>query len=186
MDQDGDVDLRDFAAFQTAFERVAPVSVELVVRATSGEDDRQADLPVGDFEFPAGESLMVEVWAQTQRIDGLASVYVDVWFDPASLTATGIMHTDLFDLFPMGDIDNEAGSVRMVGGSHLGVRGCADRVGGAPGWARVAVIEMRADAPGATTVSSADTDSPLTISICGSFERPAAEYGDRELTIVEP
>ena len=186
FDEDGDVDQRDHAAFQIVFERVSVVTVELVARLTPGTEDEVSELPVGDEEFSVGESFFIEIWARTNEVDGLASVYVDVLFDPAALNAEAITHTALFNLFQLGTIDNETGLIREVGGSHLGARGCEDPVGVAPGWGRVAVIEMRAEAAGASTVSSAGTDSPFTISICGTFEIPVGDYGDRELTIVEP
>ncbi len=133
-----------------------------------------------------GESFFIEIWARTNEADGLASVYVDVLFDPAALNAQAIIHTVLFNLFQLGTIDNETGLIREVGGSHLGARGCEDPVGVAPGWARVAVIEMLAEAAGASTVASADTGSPFTISICGRFQQPIGIYGDVVVTIVEP
>ena len=186
FNEDGDVDLEDHAAFQTVFERVSIATVQLVALITSGAEDEVSELPVGDEEFPLGDSFFIEIWAQINESDGLASVYLDMLFDPAVLNAEAITHTVLFNLFQLGTIDNETGLIREVGGSHLGARGCENPVGVAPGWARVAVIEMRAEAAGASTVASADTGSPFTISICGSFQQPVTDYRDVEVTIIDP
>lgn len=186
IDADGDVDLYDFTSFEPLINPEAVAPIHVAAQIAPGDEDEVTVLPLGESEFLVGDPIFLEVWAQTSDPRGFASIYVDVQFDSSLVTGVTITPTELFDLFPRGSIDNESGLIREVGGSHLGTRGCEDQVGFAPKWARVVIIEMRAESAGAATIASADTESPFGISVCGSFDPPLVDYRRARLEINAP
>ncbi len=160
------------------------VSIELVVLGIPSPADELEALPLPQAEIELGEPCYVELWARTIDPRGLAQVTVDILFDASLASVIGITHTPLFDLFPHGMIDNVSGIVDELSGSHApGGSGCSDEVGVA-GWARVAVMEMSANAPGTLTIQSTDADSMVYfVGVCGSLEEPTVAYGAAEVAI---
>ncbi|MEK6677659.1 MAG: hypothetical protein AABZ47_18650, partial [Planctomycetota bacterium] len=143
------------------------VTVRPVAAISPTATDIVSTLPTGLTRVAPGDRFFIEIWATTSRPNGFASVYVDAAFDPTGVQVLDVIHTDLFDLFPRGVVDADAGLVNDLGGSHLGIQ-CGDHVGVAPEWARVAVLEMRALIVGDVRLQSATSGSAiLGIAICG-------------------
>ena len=142
-----------------------------------------AELPVSETQFEVGETLYLEMWAQTTNADGLAAVYADVHFDPCILTATQIFHSMAFTVGgfePVGAIDNAAGLIDDVGGPHLDGQ-CTTEYGFEPMWVRVAYVEFTVEGDGAIEFSSSDTGSGFGSAICGTLgvvDPEEVEFGE--------
>ncbi|MFQ5494142.1 MAG: hypothetical protein ACE5EX_02070, partial [Phycisphaerae bacterium] len=134
-----------------------PVTVRLVLKnALVFGPDEITVAPTSDTtSFTAGAIFYLEVWAQTTHPTGLASVSLDITFDPAQVIGTGltdfffnggIFHgLSLFNSLTNGTVDNATGLVDDLSGSYLPTSGCTlDSTGVAPVWSRVAVLEMQA------------------------------------------
>ncbi|MFQ5494392.1 MAG: FG-GAP-like repeat-containing protein, partial [Phycisphaerae bacterium] len=162
------------------------VSIELIGVPTPGSGDLAAGLPASSAEFVQGTPFFVEMWAQTDAPAGLSQVSADVTFDPAVVSGVGITHTTAFSLFPGGVVDNPGGLLNDVSGLHPIVSPpCSDAIGFAPQWARVAIVEMSADALGPFTMQAGVTGSPVfAVSTCGGALMPIVTYGSLSATIV--
>ena len=113
-----------------------------------------------------GEGLFLEVWVQTTDPNGLSSGSLDLSFNPSLATAVGITASSVFPELTHGTIDNAGGQVDDLSGSHLGP--CTDAVAVTPNWARVAVVEFRADAAGVLLIEGATAGSEVYgTAICG-------------------
>jgi len=141
------------------------VSVALIPRSAAGPGDQTAALPTPETGWLPGSIPVVEVWAQTVDSSGLSSVSVDVAFT-SNLSVTGVTPTVLFSELTHGIIDNAAGVIDDLSGSHLSQ--CTDQIGVAPQWARLAVIQLSADAAGVATVQALPSDSMVYgTAVCG-------------------
>lgn len=161
--------------------------IELVPLSAAGSGDTAAELPAPLNQVDPGESFVVEVWARTDDSQGLSSVSTTVSFDPAVAVVDGVIHTMLFSELLSGDVDNAAGLVVGLSGSHLS--SCSDQVGVAPIWARVAMIQMQAVGAGSLVVESADTGLlALGTAICGVGDLSPSQvaYGTAALTVTAP
>lgn len=161
--------------------------IELVPSSAAGPGDTTTELPAPLDQVDPGESFVVEVWARTDDSQGLSSVSTTISFDPAVAQVTAVIHTALFSELLSGDVDNTAGLVTGLSGSHLS--SCADQVGVAPTWARVAILEMQAAGSGSLVVESADTGLPaLGTAICGVGDLSPSEiaYGSATIVVVGP
>lgn len=176
----------------------ADVTIELVPLSAPGPvgQDQAAALPVPETAIPVGGTTFVEIWAQTTDANGLAQVTTDLSFDPSLLSGVNVTHTALFSVFPcgaagdpfpcVGGIDNVAGVIDNISGSHLSGM-CADQVGVAPNWARVAIVEMAGTAEGFALLQSSDANDPtFVVSNCGSLIPPAVQFGSTIITIGQP
>lgn len=140
-------------------------TVALVPLTAAGPDDRLSALPTAEHYAALGGTFIVEVWAQTADPAGLSSVSTDIAFD-TTVSVNSVTHTALFSELGHDIIDNPAGRIDDLSGSHLGP--CTDLVGVAPEWARVAIIEMAADSPGLVTIASSDPGSLIYgTAVCG-------------------
>ena len=100
---------------------------------------------------------------------------------------SGVTHTTLFSELPSGDVDNAAGLVVGLSGSHLSP--CVDQVGVVPTWARVAILEVQTAGSGSLVIESADTGLPaLGTAICGVGDLSPSQvaYGSTTLTVAPP
>ncbi len=161
--------------------------IELVPLSAAGSGDTTSELPAPLDQVDPGESFVVEVWARTDNSMGLSSVSTTISFDPAIAMVDSVIHTVLFSELLSGDVDNDAGLVVGLSGSHLS--SCSDQVGVAPNWARVAMIQMQAVGSGLLVVESADTELPaLGTAICGVGDLPPSQvaYGTATLTVTAP
>ncbi|MFQ5463811.1 MAG: hypothetical protein ACE5E5_14435, partial [Phycisphaerae bacterium] len=154
--------------------------------------DQAATLPVVQAEYTPGDTFFLELWAQTTQTTGFSSVTADITFNPAVAIAQNITHTALFNVSALntGTIDNVAGVIGNLGGSHPAASPpCSDQVGLAPNWVRVAVVQMQATANGASTMQSADPASLLFgTAICNTFGNlgaAAIDFGQVAVTVAE-
>ncbi len=161
--------------------------VELLPVQAAGPADTTNELPAPIDQVELGSSFVIEVWARTGDSQGLSSVSTTIQFDPAVAVASGLTHTMLFSELLSGNVNNTAGLVAGLSGSHLG--SCADQVGVTPTWARVALLEMQTVRAGSLVVESADTGLPaLGTAICGvgDLSPSQVDYGSATLTVTAP
>jgi len=159
--------------------------VELVPLQVAGASDTATSLPVALSQLNTGQSFVVEVWVRTSDAQGLSSVSTTILFDSVVAVVSGVIHTTLFSELPSGVVDNMLGSVVGLSGSHLS--NCADQVGVAPTWARVAILNMMTVGSGSLLVQSGDTGMPaLGTAICGVGDLLPAQvsYGSAPLTVI--
>jgi len=144
----------------------ALVDIRFVVRTSPSGSDTAASLPSSVTAAKTGTTLYVEVWAQTTHANGLTSVSADITYTVPLGSVQSITHTALFPLVPSGSIDNGAGFINDLSGSHLG--SCSDAVAVAPNWGRVAVIQMTTSGVGTLTLQGGQTGSAVYgVAICG-------------------
>ena len=140
---------------------VRPIAV-----STPSGSDAATSLPASQSYFGAGATFYVEIWAQTTHPNGLSSISLDLTYNANLATAEAITHSSLFSELTSGAIDNEAGVLNDLSGSHLGP--CTDAVGAAPNWARLAVVQLTAIASEGLVLESRPTGSPVYgTAICG-------------------
>ncbi|MBU0718133.1 MAG: hypothetical protein KJ749_07795 [Planctomycetes bacterium] len=153
------------------------VALEVVALATASTDNSAEKLPTSGGSFPVGESFYLELWAKRSGSTGkgLASVYVDLRFDPAALTVVNVASSDNFPTFPRGVVDSLEGIVTGLGGS-VSPRGTA--VGSDGKWVRVATIQVQALQAVATTIVIHPADAPFGVGIVGEFGTLAAPLLD--------
>ncbi len=163
-------------------------TIELVPVSAAGPSDTAVALPSPLGQADVGQLFVVEVWAQTTDSQGLSSVSATLQFDPAVAVVNTVTHTALFSELPSGTVDNVAGFVVGLSGSHLST--CADQVGVSPNWARVAVLDIQVtDFGSVVVVDSADTGVPaLGTAICGVGDLSPAQvaYGSATLSVNGP
>lgn len=161
--------------------------IELVPLSAASLSDTTTTLPAPLNEVDPGVTFVVEVWARTDDSRGLSSVSATLQFDPAIASVNSVTHTQLFSELTSGVVDNTAGLVTGLSGSHLS--SCVDQVGFTPTWARVAILNMQADGTGSLLIESGDTGSPaLGTAVCGLGDLLPAQiaYGTATLTITGP
>lgn len=153
----------------------------IALSAPSGSDTASS-LPASQNHFDVGATFYVEIWAQTTHSNGLSSVSLDLTYEANLANAMTITHSSLFSALTNGSIDNGAGIINDLSGSHLGP--CTDAVGVAPAWARMAVIKMTAISRGFLVLASAPTGSPIYgTSICGIGDIDPAQIAFGEYTL---
>jgi len=117
------------------------VAFEVVVLDAQSGSDTTTTLPVSVDQITSGQTYYVEVWvSDVGDIDtGITSAYVDLSFPGDALSVVSISHGGIFTAVP----DGSAGSsvIDELGGSTL-----SEGIGVEPQWARVAVVQMYADA----------------------------------------
>jgi len=150
--------------------------VALPVASTSG---LSTTLPLSQSGFPLGVPFVLELWTQTDSLNGLAQVSADIAFDSTIISAGTITHSALFNLFTSGSINNFTGIIDNLSGAHPPViPSCSDSVGTTPNWVRMATVSMSADAIGTSTVTSADAnDLIFVMAVCGSEVAPVTTFG---------
>ncbi len=134
---------------------VGSAQIRLVAVNTFTGTNEVTSLPASLTAFNANDVFYLEVWAQTDCPDGLASVSLDITYDPgevslvpesfpSSFEPDGIYHTPLFTNLTNYDV-TVPGLVDNLSGSYLPTGGCStDPTGVAPQWSRVAVLKMEA------------------------------------------
>ena len=144
-----------------------PVELEVVVRDTPFASDHADVLPDGITRVEVGATSYLEVWASAGGEDGgLASVYVDIEFEPNTVTVAGVIHTEAFGLLTGGSVDDLAGKITGVGGCSVpGIGG----LGVVPRWVRVAVLEVSGRERGHTVVTLEPAEEPYSLSVVGRF-----------------
>ncbi len=158
--------------------------VELIPLPVAGTSDTTTTLPVAVSQVDSGGSFVVEVWAQTDDPQGLSSVSTTIQFTQSVAMVSGVTHTTLFSQLTGSDVDNVAGTIVGLTGSHLST--CADQVGVTPMWGRVAILDMQAIGSGTLVVASADTGLlAFGTAICGVGDLLPSQvtYGSAALTV---
>jgi hypothetical protein len=111
-----------------------------------------------------GDEFYAEIWATCLAAadgSGLASVYVDLTFDPRRFHVEELIPGTALSLFKRGAVDPKTGSAFTGGCAAPGVDWGVDS------WVRVATLRMRADAAGRTGLEVAPTESVLGVAIFG-------------------
>jgi hypothetical protein len=123
-----------------ALGRSEDVAFQLVALTTPSASETTMSLPESISAVDVGATYYVEVWVSDvgDINTGLVSAYIDLGY-PDEATVVSINHGSIFDLFTDGDV--LPGLIDELGGSDL-----PGGVGIEPEWARVAVIELTADA----------------------------------------
>ena len=118
------------------------VAIELAVLGTPSESETTTLLPESIESISSGETYYLEVWASDVGYvnTGLTSVYVDISFASEAASVVSVSHGDIFDTLKSGSY-GIAGEIDELGGSKPIGGICVE-----PEWARVAVVEMYADA----------------------------------------
>ncbi|MFH1108834.1 MAG: DNRLRE domain-containing protein [Planctomycetota bacterium] len=166
-------------------------TIALVPRDTPSPTDTVTVLPTSVTEYLPNDTFFVEVWAQTSEPNGFQSVSADITFNNTVLSGQGITFTPLFNYpgFTNGTINNSIGLVDDLSGSHgITIPPCHDHVGYEPSWARVAIVEMRAETGGVSVLASGDTNNLLwRTGICGLWALDALEidYGQATVYVVQ-
>jgi len=144
----------------------APTEFRLAALSAPSGSETSASVPASQFNFALGSSIYLEVWVQTTDPNGLSSASLDLTFDPALAGGIAITPTALFSSLTHGIIDNGAGLIDDLSGSHLGP--CTDAVAVAPNWARLAIVEFAANAEGVLHLNGAPTGSVIYgTAVCG-------------------
>ncbi len=179
------------AAISTEAMAVIRVTVRPVTLQAASAGDTSATLPTSQTQFTPGQSFVLELWAQTTETNGLSSVTVDMSFVNTVVTAQTITHNTLFNAAGLstGSINNPAGLIDDIGGSHPAASPpCSDQVG-LTNWVRVATVNMQALANGTSLIQSADTASMiLGIAMCNEFGNVLpvdVDFGQVTVTVME-
>jgi len=162
------------------------VDVELVCLASPSAADTSASVPTTVAELLNDASFVVEVWAQTTDSAGLSSASLDLSYDATLANGTLLTHSATFNVLTHGTIDNGTGTVDDLSGSHLG--SCADAVGVAPNWARVAILDVTALASGSLIMQSSAAGSNIYgTAICGTGDLAEGQisFGSVAVSLVE-
>jgi hypothetical protein len=149
-----------------------PVAVRLVVTGRPGDTDALDQLPPSLRILPSNGRFYVDVWVSRggpalAPAPGLAAVYTDIDFDPKQVVVNSVESSSLFSTFAGGDLDDDAGKVRSVGGcAPLG----DGSVGVATTWVRIATLGMQAQKTDKIRLGTSAADAPFGISLFGRFD----------------
>lgn len=160
------------------------VTIALVPRAVSSPDDIAAVLPEAETVLPVG-GIVVEVWAQTLALDGLAQASVDFGFASGAFTVTSVTHTPVFSLFAVHTIDNTNGIVDDLSGAvPPALPACSAKVGAAPQWARLAIIGLEANTIGVSDFTVGPTNNLVFVNAnCGLLDAPTVTFLGASVTV---
>jgi hypothetical protein len=124
-----------------ASESPADIDFVMVVLDSPWSSDTTTTLPTSVKRLIAGQTYYLEVWVSDIGYinTGLTSAYVDMIFPSGVVTVTNVSYGSIFTLFNeevilSGEID-ELGGSSLPGGDGI-----------EPEWARVAVVQIQADA----------------------------------------
>jgi hypothetical protein len=125
----------------------------LIARPSPSAYETTTQLPDSLASVTVGDTYYVEFWVSDvgSLNTGVTSAYIDVSWPASLATAHNVDHGSLYIVFPSGTI--APGFLDELGGSTFNV------VGIEPQWARVAVIEVTADAEGAITYTASPSDT---------------------------
>lgn len=162
--------------------------VEVVTTAAATPADFAVSLPPSQTEYMIGKPVFAEIWVQTDDPHGLQSVSVDFVFDPSIMSVQSLAHTAAFSQFVGGAINNQAGLINDLTGSHPPVvPACSDQVGASPNWVRMAIVELLANDGGISSLSVFPADSFLFgTTVCGQLgdlPNSAIHLGTADVTI---
>ncbi len=143
-------------------------AIQLVAVTVPTAEDFSPTLPSSVERLDLNESFELEIWvtrggSAVGSGDALASVYVDVHYDPKLLSVQNIVPGRWFETFGRGVIDTK-GHVQAVGGcAPLG----DGSIGTDGGWVRVATVRMRVGLRGTAAVTVAPAFRPFGVSLHG-------------------
>ncbi|UCG56053.1 MAG: fibronectin type III domain-containing protein [Phycisphaerales bacterium] len=152
----------------TSYLTPAEVEIRLVTLTSPSPSDKMGTLPTSISSVSEGQDYYIEIWASdvSSTNAGLASVYVDMHFDPCSVAMVQeIDHGGIFTLSKSGTI--EPWGIDELGGS------CQAGAGKGRQWARVAVVKVRAEV--SETVCCSLTPSEAGVAAIGGGLIPWSE-----------
>ncbi len=118
------------------------IEVQLVAVSTPSASDTSSNLPVSLPVIGVGGTYFLEVWA-SDRGDvnsGITSAYIRLNFPQDSVSVLNASSSESFQIFSSGNL--LPGSVTELGGSSL-----PGEIGIEPTWARIAILQVKADSP---------------------------------------
>ena len=131
---------------QTSFstdmlESPSDVAFGLVVLDSPSSSDTTTILPTSVKRISAGQTYYLELWVSDIGYinTGLTSAYVDLSFPADAVTITDVSYSDIFTMFT-DEWSVLSGKIDELGGSTVDANGIE------PDWARVAIVQMHADA----------------------------------------
>jgi hypothetical protein len=138
------------------------VAIEVVVLGAQSGTDTTTTLPDSIESIANGQTYYLEVWVSDvgDINTGIISAYVDLSFPDAAASVTSISHGSTFTVF-MSDSAG-TGTIDELGGSTVD-----EGIGVEPEWARVAIVEMYADAAAPPRVEFELSSSSTGVSAYG-------------------
>jgi hypothetical protein len=134
-------EMQNSGNFQMSIPSDIDIAFSMAVLDSPSSSDITTTLPTSIKKITAGQTYYLELWvSDTGYINtGLTSAYVDLSFPGNAATVTNVSNGSIFTLFNeevvlSGEID-ELGGSSLPGGEGI-----------EPKWARVAVVEILADA----------------------------------------
>ncbi len=164
------------------------VSVVTVVRQVpSGVDTAIGQPPVSDAEIREGSTFVVELWAQqamnpaTPPMSGLCCAFVDLQFDPTSVSCLSVAPGPDYDSFNTGTCV-ASGTVDELGGCTLIVD-----TGVTPDWVRISTVTLSANATQfGATINSVPANTPISVCQFGNVGVNQTSFGDVTFSIRTP
>ncbi len=146
------------------------IDFRLVTVTVPSANDTTTVLPDSELDVPVGSMYYVELWASDvgDTNTGITSAYVDLGWESTLATAVDVGHSSIFNVFTSGTI--AAGAVDELGGSTFAVAGVQ------PEWARVALVELTADAEGQATYTLEPSETGVA-----AYDRGMIPWGEISL-----
>ena len=138
---DSILEMQNSDNFQTSDPIDTDIAFSLVALDSPSSSDTTTTLPTSVKKISASQTYYLELWTSDKGYvnTGLTSAYIDLGFPSDAVTVTDVSYSSDFTLF--NDETVLSGTIDELGGSSLEVD-----VGIEPEWARVAVVEILADA----------------------------------------
>jgi len=159
-------------------------SVRIVSVRTETPLDSGLQPPRSVRSFAVGEDVIFELWAVRAGLagDALASVYVDLMYDPEVFEITGAASSAQFGVLARQLDDSASGLLLRLGGcAALGERA----LGINDSWVRVATIVARATSPGNSSLAAMPSDRLHGIAAIGfgNIDPTRIEFGSVEVMV---
>ncbi|MHC4733618.1 MAG: LamG domain-containing protein [Planctomycetota bacterium] len=136
------LEMQNSDIFQTSILTDIDIAFSLAVLDSPSSSDTAAILPTSVKRLSAGQTYYLELWVSDSGYvnTGLTSAYVDMSFPANAATVTDVSNGGIFMMFT-DEVSVLSGKIDELGGSSL-----PGGDGIEPEWARVAIVEILADA----------------------------------------
>ncbi|MHC4098381.1 MAG: LamG domain-containing protein, partial [Planctomycetota bacterium] len=135
------LEMQNSDVFQTSTQTDIDIAFSLAALDSPSSFDTTSTLPTSVKKISAGQTYYLELWVRDSgHINtGLTSAYIDLSFPTYAATVTNVSYGGIFTLFNEGSV--LSGKIDELGGSSL-----PGGDGIEPEWARIAVVQILADA----------------------------------------
>ena len=135
------LEMQNSDVFQTSIPTNIDIAFSLAVLDSPSSSETTITLPTSVKKISAGQTYYLELWIRDSGYinTGLTSAYVDLSFPAYAATVTDVSYNSIFTLFNEESV--LSGKIDELGGSSL-----PGGDGIEPEWARVAVVQIQADA----------------------------------------